>query len=179
MVKYPLGKGVRIIKRSEEIEKYPCIIQKVLTGDEYSCICMCKNGEVEFASVSLNKEMDGSTARYATIVDRPDIIGMCAHVCNELKLDGMVGFDLKEDENGEVFILECNPRITATASLTVAAGVNIIKAMIDYFVTGRYDFGDQKLEYGTSIMRCKADAFFNAETTLLKAAPIPLLAIAT
>ena len=50
---------------------------------------------------------------------------MCVEVCRLLHLDGNVGFDVKVDEYGNPFIIDINPRYTATISLSAHAGLNL------------------------------------------------------
>jgi len=44
-----------------------------------------------------------------------------------LRLNGNIGYDFKRDEDGELKLLEINPRISATVSLVVKAGLNIVE----------------------------------------------------
>lgn len=162
-IKDSLQKRTNIVFNDDEISFYPCVVQRYLSGKEYSCICLCDHGDVVFGSVAFNHKMSGSTASNAVIVDRPDIIRMCQDVCEEFGLDGIAEFDLKEDDEDNVFIIECNPRITATISLTVKAGVNVLKAFIDYCMTGVYDLESTDLHYGTAIVRVVKDLFFEED----------------
>ena len=135
------------------------IVQEFLTGDEYSVDCFCKDGEVLFSCVKKNYEMDLGVSIYSEMVNRPDIDEMCAKACKELRLDGLVGFDLKEDENGEVYILECNPRPTATISLVRYAGVNLLKHLVEYYKTGNTSFEGAFYRFGAKIVRYREDYF--------------------
>lgn len=138
----------------------PVIAQEMLSGIEYSVDCFCMKGKVVFGCVKKNYEMDLGVSIYSEIVDRSDIIDLCAPACELFRLDGLVGFDLKEDSEGNVYIIECNPRPTATISLVSKAGVNLLKHMIEYYVTGDTCFDNESLDYGLKIARFREDYYF-------------------
>lgn len=162
-VKFPYGKKNMIVRNKDDIDlvdSYPCIAQRVIEGREYSCVCLCKHGNVLRTFVAENHKMSGGTAIHASIVDDPYISKTCADACKKLGLDGIAEFDLMGDEY-QVGIIECNPRITATVSLFCAGGVNVIKAMINYYRTGYFGEIDGDLEQGVSILRFRQDMFFD------------------
>ena len=136
------------------------VIQKFLPGKEYSVDCFCKDGKMLFGCTKLNYEMDLGVSIYSEIVDRPDIVALCERACEVFVLDGLVGFDLKEDENGDVFILECNPRPTATISLVKHAGVNLLRHLIEYYDTGDTCFFGEHVRPGAKIARFREDYLF-------------------
>ena len=54
-----------------------------------------------------------------------EVLSLCEMVVEKLKLDGNIGFDVKENELGKPMIMECNPRITAGIPMFCAAGINL------------------------------------------------------
>lgn len=137
----------------------PVIAQKYLSGTEYSVDCFCSNGRIMWGCVKKNYEMDLGVSIYSEIIDAPELIKLCEPACKMFCLDGLVGFDLKEDENGKAYILECNPRPTATISLVAKAGVNLLGHLIEYYMTGSTCF-DTRLDYGMKVARFREDYYF-------------------
>lgn len=159
------AKGMNIYN-IDELEDFafsePVLAQEYLSGAEYSVDLFCKHGQIAFGCVKKNYDMDLGVSIYSEIVDRPDIIDICAPACKLFKLDGLVGFDLKEDDMGNVYILECNPRPTATISLVSKAGVNLLAHLIEYYMTGDTVF-NESIDYGLKIARFREDYYFKED----------------
>lgn len=163
-VKFPYGKRTMIVTDNvDDVNEFPCIVQKVMRGAEYSCVCLCSHGEVFASFVARNDKMCGGTAVRATVVKDRRIEEMCEDACRKLMLDCIAEFDLMEDEKGDVYIIECNPRITATISLFCAGGVDVIGRMIRYCMTGEFEpLNGAELKYGVSVQRFRSDMFFDS-----------------
>ena len=69
--------------------------------------------------------MENSIMLDGEIVDNKAVKSLCSEIVEKLKLDGNIGFDVKEREDGTPVIMECNPRITAGIPFFAAAGVNL------------------------------------------------------
>ena len=69
--------------------------------------------------------MENSIMLDAVIEDNSAVTELCTRICEELGLDGNIGFDIKEREDGTPVIMECNPRITAGIPYFALAGVNL------------------------------------------------------
>lgn len=164
VVKDPLSTGAKgmSILDSSSLDGYSfsgeVIVQEYLPGTEYSADCFCNHGEVLFTAVKKNYDMDLGVSIYSELIESPEIVRICEYACNKLHLDGLVGFDIKENEQGEPLIIECNPRPTATISLVAKAGVNLMAHLIEYFTTGYTKF-DEQLEYGWKIARHRQDFY--------------------
>ena len=147
----------------DDFEFYePVIAQEFLSGAEYSVDCFCEHGKVLFGCTKINYAMDLGVSIYSEVVDRKDIVDLCIPICNEFELDGLVGFDLKEDNNGNVYVIECNPRPTATISLIAKAGVNLRAHLLEYYSSGHTAF-DEKLNCGMKIARFREDYYFEGD----------------
>ncbi|MBQ9375657.1 MAG: ATP-grasp domain-containing protein, partial [Ruminococcus sp.] len=85
------------------------------------------------------------------VVDNVDVKKICSDVTETLKLDGNIGFDVRENEEGKPVIMECNPRITAGIPVFFYAGVNLpylcVKKMLDE------DLPEVDIKYGTIVRR--------------------------
>ena len=93
-----------------EAESFPdLIVMEYLPGTEYS----------------VDLRMENSIMLEAEIVDHPAAQELCALVTEKLGLDGNIGFDIRERDDGSPMIMECNPRITAGIPYFQLAGVNL------------------------------------------------------
>ena len=63
-------------------------------------------------------------SQVTTSVNRPDIEKICIEAATTIGLTGHVLFQLIEDEDGSLNILECNCRFGGASSLSVAAGLD-------------------------------------------------------
>ena len=109
-----------------EAEEFPeLLVMEYLPGAEYSVDLLADHGSVLASCCRKSLRMENSIMLEAIIVDRPDIADLCNHICEELELDGNIGFDLRERSDGTPVIMECNPRITAGVPYFAQAGVNL------------------------------------------------------
>ena len=110
----------------EEATVFPeLLVMEYLPGAEYSVDLLADHGEVLIACCRKSLRMENSIMLEAEIVENPSALALCAQVCEELKLDGNIGFDLRERSDGTPVIMECNPRITAGIPYFSIAGVNL------------------------------------------------------
>jgi biotin carboxylase len=61
------------------------------------------------------------------LVNHPKLIEQCKRLSEKLQLTGIFGFQFLENQQGELFFLECNPRIQGTMHATILGGVNLIE----------------------------------------------------
>ena len=106
-------------------ERY--VLSEYLSGQECGALCLVDHGRVVYCLVHENYDMQYATTTDAELVKNEEVENIVKKVCELLKLDGNIGFDFKRDAEGHVKLLECNPRISATVSLAVKAGVNIVE----------------------------------------------------
>lgn len=142
------------------------IAQEVLDGTEYSVDVFCKHGEILFSCVKKHSMMDLGITIYSEIVDEKEVAEICEDACKALRLDGLVGFDVKKNADGVPFIIDSNPRGTGTISLTAKAGVNLLQHLVEYYQTGDTDFSGEQLDYGMKIARYRKDYYFKSEEEL-------------
>ena len=89
-----------------------------------------------------------------------------ADVVKLLQMDGNVGFDFMRNDKGEAVLMDINPRITATVSVIVAAGVNLIYLRVKQLL------GEElpKVEpiFGTRLRRRYDEMFTTPEGELIQ-----------
>ncbi len=109
-----------------EADKFPeLIVMEYLPGEEYTVDLVADNGKVIYGGCRKSLGMENSIMLDGVVIDNDQIMNMCSSVVEALQLDGNIGFDVKESENGTPYIMECNPRITAGIPVFAAAGINL------------------------------------------------------
>lgn len=109
-----------------ESQNFPeLMLMEYLPGEEYSVDLLADHGTVLVSCCRKSLRMENSIMLETIIVDHPHIIDLCKQVTEGLKLDGNIGFDLKERYDGTPVIMECNPRITAGVTYFAKSGVNL------------------------------------------------------
>lgn len=101
------------------------IVIEYLPGNEYTVDLLADKGRVMYNCCRKSLNMDNSIMLDGIIESKKEVLDLCEKVVKSLKLDGNIGFDLKEDKNGKPYIMECNPRMTAGIPMFMAAGINL------------------------------------------------------
>lgn len=136
----------------EEADEFPpLLVMEYLPGPEYSVDLLADQGHVLASCCRKSLRMENSIMLEAVIENNPDVLDLCNKVTEKLGLDGNIGFDLREREDGTPIIMECNPRITAGVPYFALAGVNLpylcVKKILGETLT------PMELEYGKIIRR--------------------------
>lgn len=105
----------------------PMLAMEYLPGREYTVDLVADEGKTLCAMVRRGTNVAGSIILDCVIEDREDIVKMCQEVVFKLKLNGNIGFDIKENSEGKPMIMECNPRLTAGVAQFTYANVNLLK----------------------------------------------------
>lgn len=109
----------------ERAEFPELLVMEYLPGDEFTVDALADHGKVLYCCCRRSLRMENSIMLDSEVVKRPDIERVCIDVTEGLKLDGNIGFDIREDGAGNPRIMECNPRITAGIPVFNHAGVNL------------------------------------------------------
>ena len=118
------------LEEMEEIlsdaELFPeLIVMEYLPGTEYSVDLLADRGKTLYSCCRKSLRMENSIMLEAEIIENPRVTDLCEVVTTSLGLDGNIGFDIKERDDGTPLIMECNPRITAGIPFFETAGVNL------------------------------------------------------
>lgn len=129
------SRGVAIIRSEEELSAHVVlsrispsyfIIQELLQGEEYTVMMAADRKGVLCAVVPVRVALKrGITLRAATEFDQ-QIIDACRAIHEANPVPGCYNIQLVKTETGDVKPFEINPRISTTACLAVAAGVDFI-----------------------------------------------------
>lgn len=118
-----LEEMLEILSTAKELPEM--IVMEYLPGTEYTVDLLANRGKVLYNCVRRSTNMDNSIMLDGIVVDNNDVLSICERIVSLLGLDGNIGFDVKEREDGTPVIMECNPRITAGIPMFKAAGVNL------------------------------------------------------
>lgn len=103
------------------------LMQTYLSGSELGVLSLADNGRTICSLCHENYDMQYATTVDCELVQNKEAEDIVRKINKLLRLDGNIGYDFKRDENGKLWLLEINPRISATVSLAVKAGVNIVE----------------------------------------------------
>ena len=110
----------------ESGDQFPeLILMEYLPGNEYTVDLLADNGKVIYNCCRRSLGMENSIMLDGVVDSNIEVLSLCEMVVEKLKLDGNIGFDVKENELGKPMIMECNPRITAGIPMFCAAGINL------------------------------------------------------
>lgn len=110
----------------EEAETFPeLIVMEYLPGTEYTVDLLADHGSVMVSCCRKSLNMENSIMLDGEVVENRKVNELCGKLTEMLKLDGNIGFDIREREDGTPLIMECNPRITAGIPVFLEAGVNL------------------------------------------------------
>lgn len=138
------------------------MLQEYLPGTEYTVDVLAVNGKVVAGATKRNGDVDG-IAKRSEIVPNGEAFDQCVKACEALSLDGNVGFDLKENADGVPYIIDINPRLTATVSLIQKAGLNLPYYGYRYKTCGTIPESFPEAKVGARLVRQLADYFINTE----------------
>lgn len=107
------------------------VVQEYVSGTEYTTSVVATRDDRLLSIVpkeAIAKE--GCTVRGATRLE-PSVVASCKRIFSALSPGGPVNVQqMRDDETGEVYTIEINPRFSSTACLTVEAGVNELDLLV-------------------------------------------------
>lgn len=151
---------------SEKKEIPEMMIMEYLPGTEYSVDILAENGEVLAIACRKSLKILSSIQMDSIIEKNEKLEEICKEIVRKLKLSGVFSFDVKENEKGESFILEMNPRLPAGIVLTAIAGYNMPYLEIKRLLGEKIEVGN--LKYGTKMIRHWEEKFFDEENNFME-----------
>lgn len=130
--------ATRIPDTLEEGEEL--LLSVYLIGAEYSVDMLCKRGKTIYCIPRSRDKMIGGISVAGTFIQHEVLISECCRLAELLQLDGPIGMQWKEDEMGDCYLLEINPRLQGTTSVLALAGLNLpVKSIAVALGLGRID----------------------------------------
>lgn len=122
------GWGVRRINGPADlrapIEYSPILVQDFIAGRDLCAFYLCRRREI-VGQVAYTFAPHG-----IRFVRRPNVDAYGRAIAERLALDGVVGFDLRERSDGQVFFIESNPRFWFRMDVVALAGLNFVRAAL-------------------------------------------------
>lgn len=112
------------------------IVSEYMPGSEYTCDVVFNDGAVELALVRKRIEMRLGISTAGEFIDNAPFIKHITYIGRKLNLSGPVGFQFKESAQGDMKLLEINPRFQGTSVSARGLGINYPDFVI------RNEFGD-------------------------------------
>jgi hypothetical protein len=113
-------------RRILDLDYRPILLQEFIEGSDLHALLLCDGGRI-LASVIY----EIGRKRYSVFKDDAafDVLRRTADV---LRLEGAIGFDMRRDSGGRIWLIECNPRFTFDGSLvSCLSGYNIVRAFLE------------------------------------------------
>lgn len=115
------------------------LVQQIVGNEdeEYTTSAFCDGNGSYFARMTLKRKLakDGFTDRAET-VNLVEIDEVISHFCKILKPIGPTNFQFRK-HNGELKLLEINPRISSSTSIRMSFGYNESAMVIDYYLENK------------------------------------------
>ena len=102
------------------------IIQEYADGHDYTVSLLAVNGEVTHIVGYIGYQMSFGAIVSGEIMFNERAYDIATQITKELRLDGNACFDFRIKENGEVVLLEVNPRVNASLPFVWKAGINML-----------------------------------------------------
>lgn len=123
------------IVKKYNLEDQPPLIQQYIKGSLVSTVNLAVDGEVKgnvvFRALR-TVPTSGGTSSYRITVDEPEAELFDARIIKHLNWTGFISFDYMQDEaTGQLYLIDCNPRIAPGVILGYFAGVDLMGAFVD------------------------------------------------
>lgn len=152
-----------ILKSATKLDEMMFV--EYMTGPEFTVDLLADKGNVLYIAGRENVESLMSIAQKSVVKYDALAYETAIQVVKHLGLDGNVGFDFMRNSNGELILMDINPRITATVSVIAAAGMNLIYLRIKQLLGE--DLPSVELDYGTYLRRRYHELFTNSKGELI------------
>jgi len=111
------GRGVRVLPEGATLPAAdvaePAVVQRFLPGAEFSSCTLAREGRVLGTVIYRGVQFAGSVACAFERVVHPDAEAWIAQLVARLNWTGFISFDMREDAEGRIHAIECNPRTTS------------------------------------------------------------------
>lgn len=135
------------------------VITEYLPGKEYTIDCFTNfDGELQVISPRVRNRTFAGICSAGEIVEvTPEVSNIAYSINNKLKFNGLWYFQLKEDKNGSLKLMEISCRVAGTMCLTRAKGYNLPLMSVYNAMGYRVEIIDNK--YNVVIDRILANKF--------------------
>lgn len=144
-------------------DDFPEILaMEYLPGNEYTVDALCRKGQTFAVIPRLRKRMTGGITTSGVVVkdhNYESIKSSVEQIVEGFGLSYNVGTQFRESSSGIPLLLEVNPRLQGTTTMSVAAGVNIPELMVQMALQ-EFDYGFKpKIKWGLEMHRVWLEIF--------------------
>lgn len=146
-----------------EAPQFPeLMVMEFLPGREFGVDVLADRGDVIYIAARYSSVVRNSIPLVSEIVSDDEVENQSRQITKELGLSGNIGFDFRCDGNGVPYLMEINPRLTATVVLNAVAGINF-----PYFGV-KYALGEKlpeaSVRQGVQVRRRYEETYFDSRT---------------
>lgn len=147
------------LKRILKNDNFPeLLISEILPGDEYTIDVLVCNEKPIIILPRIRTKTNSGISVAGKFKNNIKIIEYSKQVINSMRLNGPIGIQVKEDDNGEFKILEINPRIQGTSVAALGCGINLpvlaVKNVLEEEITL------PEIKWDTSFIRYYNEVYF-------------------
>ena len=148
---------IKIVERGTE----EVILQEYTEGYDYTVSVLAINGEVTHAVGYVGYLMSYGSIMRGEIMYNKQAYDIAFRLCKELGIDGNACFDFRLKYNGDVVLLEINPRLNASLPFVCQAGVNMAYLRCKNLLGDFSDLGKAyPIKYGLKMRRYYNTAYY-------------------
>lgn len=103
----------------------PVLVQEYVAGRDICAFYFCQNGHVE------REALYHHGGHFIEFIEDHRVSSQCRRIIEETNYSGVVGFDIRQRDDGSFVFLECNPRFWYNMELTMLAGANFVRAGVN------------------------------------------------
>lgn len=145
----------RIMRRLDK----SIIVQEYIEGLDYSVSVLADHGEVIHICGYLGYAMEHGAIEYGEIKKNEVAYSIAKMICSEIGLDGNACFDFRITPNGDVYLLEINPRVNASLPFVTEAGINMLYLRCKRLL-GDYSENTKDVQYGLKMKKYHESRYF-------------------
>ncbi len=151
------SKGTQLVRTIEELTFYTrqtpgLLVLEYLPGEEFTVDCFtAKNGKLLFCEGRRRKRISNGISVSSVQVDDKRFLELAQKLNEHLSFRGVWFFQVKENQNGELVMMEIAPRIAGTMGLVRCKGVNLV--LLSLFDRLGYELGVMENNYELEIDR--------------------------
>jgi ATP-grasp domain-containing protein len=103
----------------------PVLVQEYVAGRDICAFYFCQNGRVE------REALYHHGGHFIEFIEDHRVSSQCRKIIEATNYSGVVGFDIRQRDDGSFVFLECNPRFWYNMELTMLAGANFVRAGVN------------------------------------------------
>lgn len=114
-----------------EHQEFPeLLISEVLPGTEITVDTIINNDRIELILPRKRQKMVNGISVQGEFFYDKKVFDYVKQILGSLKLNGPIGIQLKQNSNGDYFVLEINPRIQGTSVAAKGLGINLPELVV-------------------------------------------------